>query len=464
MAETILIVDDEKSIRDSLGGSLEDNGYSVLLAEDGETALKIVSGGDPLPDVIILDIWMGNDKEAGFKVLAELGKTRPGIPVVMFTGHGDIETAVRAMKKGAFNFLEKPSNVRHILIVLKKALEWKELSRQNLLLASENKLLKSRTLLLDELYVGESGGMAELMATLEKVAPTKTPVLITGENGVGKELAAKTLHALSKQAQKRMVSINCASLPDTLIESALFGHEKGAFTGAERQKQGIFDQADNSTLFLDEIGDMSEAAQAKILRVLETQEFQRVGGEKSVSVNVRFVSASNKNLEEEMERRKFRRDLYHRLNGVTVTVPPLRERREDIPGLAEMFLEKCVQSNGLPPLTLGPRLLEDLKNRRWPGNVRELKNTVERLAILAREDVIDSDPLPGAGAENRAPENGSGFSELLDRPYKEAKAEFDAYYFNHHYRKNNQNAVKTASFTGVDRTTVHKKLKPRKPQ
>jgi two-component system nitrogen regulation response regulator NtrX len=449
MAETVLVVDDEKDIRLTLGGLLADEGFLVAQASSAQEAMDRLD--ESLPALVVLDLWMGGTEE-GFSVLEHIREERPQLPVVVISGHGNVETAVKAVKNGAFDFIEKPLSADKLLLTVQRALDFRRLSE-------ENRLLRSRGFREERLFVGASRAMRDLLKKISMVAPTAAPVLVTGENGVGKELVAQTVHSLSDRASRPMIELNCAAIPEELVESELFGHEKGAFTGADRRRQGRFDMANRSTLFLDEIGDMSLKTQAKILRILQEQKFERVGGTKTVSVDVRVIAASNKDLQTEIERGTFRKDLYYRLNVVSLVVPPLRDRREDIPGLAQIFLAACVEANCLGAKTLDPALVEELRSREWPGNIRELKNTVERLAITTPGQVIRSDPeAPGAASGGRGPAASAPQEGWLDLAYREAKAEFEKRYFQHQLDAHNGNVTRTAEAIGLDRSTVHKKL------
>ena len=446
MADTILIVDDEKDIRLTVGGLLGDEGYLVAQASSGPEALERID--ESVPEAVILDLWMQNS-EQGFDVLSRIREEYPGLPVVVISGHGNIETAVKAVKMGAFDYIEKPLSADKLLLTVERALNFRRL-------AAENQILKTRPGQ-GTTMIGRSPALANLLEKIKMVAPTQASVLITGENGVGKELAARTIHQLSLRADRPMVEVNCAAIPEELVESELFGHEKGAFTGATARKQGRFDQANNSTLFLDEIGDMSLKAQAKVLRILQEQKFERVGGTKTISVDVRIIAASNKNLEEEIERGRFRQDLYYRLNVVPLRVPPLRERPEDIPLLAREFLDSYVCNNNLGAKTFSDGFLAELARKPWPGNVRELKNTVERLAIMSAGPVIDRDPT--AGPPPAAPAEGPGTLAFMDLPYREARAEFERLYLFHQLEAHDHNITQTAETIDLDRTSLHKKLK-----
>lgn len=446
MADTILIVDDERDIRLTVGGLLGDEGYLVAQASSGPEALERID--ESVPEAVILDLWMQN-AEQGFDVLTRIREEYPSLPVVVISGHGNIETAVKAVKMGAFDYIEKPLSADKLLLTVERALNFRRL-------AAENQLLKTRPGQ-SSAMIGHSRALRELLDKIAVVAPTPASVLITGENGVGKELAARTIHQQSLRADRPMVEVNCAAIPEELVESELFGHEKGAFTGATARRQGRFDQANNSTLFLDEIGDMSLKTQAKVLRILQEQKFERVGGVKTISVDVRIIAASNKNLEAEIERGNFRPDLYYRLNVVPLRVPSLRERSEDIPLLAEEFLAGYAQSNSLGPKSFSPGLIEDLVRRPWPGNVRELKNTVERLAIMTPGSLIDCDPAAPQVVSPCPP--GSGGGDYLDLPYREARAEFERLYLSHQLEIHDHNISQTAEAIDLDRTSLHKKLK-----
>lgn len=445
MADTILIVDDERDIRLTVGGLLGDEGYLVAQASSGPEALERID--ESVPEAVILDLWMQNS-EQGFDVLARIREEYPSLPVVVISGHGNIETAVKAVKMGAFDYIEKPLSADKLLLTVERALSFRRL-------AAENQILKTRPGQ-GSAMIGHSRALRELLDKIAVVAPTPASVLITGENGVGKELAARTVHQQSQRADRPMVEVNCAAIPEELVESELFGHEKGAFTGATARRQGRFDQANNSTLFLDEIGDMSLKTQAKVLRILQEQKFERVGGTKTISVDVRIIAASNKNLEEEIERGNFRQDLYYRLNVVPLRVPVLRERPEDIPPLAEEFLATYARTNNLGSKSFSPALMEDLVRRPWPGNVRELKNTVERLAIMSPGPVIDCDPVEAPAAKPCPPAGGENY---LNLPYREARAEFERIYLAYQLETHDHNITQTAEAIDLDRTSLHKKLK-----
>ncbi|MDP1759566.1 MAG: sigma-54 dependent transcriptional regulator, partial [Thermodesulfovibrionales bacterium] len=377
----ILIVDDEEGIRESLSGILEDEGYDILTAGSGEEAVRILR--EASPDLIFLDIWLtGMD---GIKTLQEIKAMKPDVQVIMISGHGSIELAVKATQTGAYDFLEKPLSLERVLLVSKRAIEKRTLERENIAL-KENLTRKWK-------LVGESQKIRDLREQMEMAARSNSRVLIFGESGTGKEVAARLLHEKSPRAGKSFVEVNCAAIPQELIESELFGHEKGSFTGAFEKKNGKFELADGGTLFLDEIGDMSLQTQAKVLRVIETQEFQRVGGNKNINVDIRIIAATNKDLREEVKKSSFREDLFFRLNVIPLFIPPLRERKEDIPLLVEYFLDSLASEYGKPPRKILPEALKYLHSYGWPGNVRELKNVIERLVIMTPSNIIDAKNL-----------------------------------------------------------------------
>jgi two-component system nitrogen regulation response regulator NtrX len=437
----ILVIDDEKSIRDSLRGVLEDEGYEVREAESGESALELVK--KERFDVIFLDVWLpGID---GIEVLMKLKERDDSIPVIMISGHANIETAVKATKIGAYDFLEKPLSSERVLLTIKNAIRQKKLEEENVLLKEKVK----------EKYklIGESRAIKEIKKLIEDIAPTNGRVLITGENGTGKELVARLIHEKSLRRHKRFAEINCAAIPDELIESELFGYVKGAFTNALKDKKGKFLLADGGTLFLDEIGDMSLKTQAKVLRVIEEQRFEPLGSTESISIDTRIISATNKDLELEIRKGTFREDLYFRINVIPINVPPLRERKEDIPLLAKHFLEEFSEEYGRKPKEITEDALEKLMRYSWPGNVRELRNLIERLVIIVKNDKITGKDIPPLVEGRRTVES------LLDLPYAEAKEVFEKTLILKHLRDNNWNIVKTAKSLGMERTTLYKKMK-----
>ena len=376
----ILIIDDEAPIRRVLRDILENESYQVEDAATGMDALQLIK--DHEFDAVFCDIKM--PEMDGIEVLEAIRKDSD-VPVIMLSGHGTIETAVEAIKKGAFDFIPKPPDLNRLLITLRNALDKKNLT-------TENKVLKKAVKIQSQM-LGESMAMRQVKEMIEKVAPTNARVLITGENGTGKELVARQLHELSSRSHGPFIEVNCAAIPSELIESQLFGHEKGSFTSAIKQKKGDFELADGGTLFLDEIGDMSLSAQAKVLRALQENKIVRVGGEKDIPVNVRILAATNKNLKSEIEKGNFREDLYHRLSVVVINVPPLRERKDDIPLLVASFMESIAQDMGKPAPTFELEAMEMLQQYQWTGNIRELHNIVERLAIfcgniITKDDVV----------------------------------------------------------------------------
>ncbi|NNC94702.1 MAG: sigma-54-dependent Fis family transcriptional regulator, partial [Chitinophagales bacterium] len=367
----ILIIDDEKSIRKTLREILEFEKYKVDEAEDGKHGIKMIEANEY--DVILLDIKM--PKMDGMEVLEHAAEMIPDIPIIMISGHGNVETAVEAVKKGAYDYIAKPPDLNRLLITIRNALD-----RSTLI--TETKVLKRKVSKTREI-IGESSGIMKIKDTIERVAPTDARVLITGDNGTGKELVARWIHEKSARSAGPLVEVNCAAIPSELIESELFGHEKGAFTSAIKQRIGKFEQANGGTLFLDEIGDMSLSAQAKVLRALQESKITRVGGDKEISVDVRVVAATNKNLVNEIDANRFRMDLYHRLSVILIHVPSLNERKDDIPLLADKFVKEICEDYGMPKKKLTPKAVGELQNLEWTGNIRELKNLIERLVILS---------------------------------------------------------------------------------
>jgi DNA-binding NtrC family response regulator len=374
----ILVIDDERSIRSTLKEILEYEGYQMDEAPDGMTALELAA--KEKYDVVLCDIKM--PQMDGIEVLDKL-LLMNDTPVVMISGHGNIETAVDAIKRGAYDYISKPLDLNRLLITIRNAMEKSSLVK-------ETRVLKRKVSKTYEM-IGESEPMLQIRSMIEKVAPTDARVLITGNNGTGKELVARWLHELSHRAEGPFVEVNCAAIPGELIESVLFGHEKGSFTSAIKQRKGDFEQANGGTIFLDEIGDMSLAAQAKVLRALQENKIMRVGGEKDIPVDVRVIAATNKNLKEEIENKNFREDLYHRLSVILIHVPSLNERQEDIPLLANYFINDICESSGKPMMTFEEEALKALQNITWTGNIRELRNVVERLAILCDSTITAAD-------------------------------------------------------------------------
>jgi DNA-binding NtrC family response regulator len=375
----ILIIDDEKSIRNVLKDILQHEGYQVDEAPDGEQGIKQFSSKSY--DLVLCDIKM--PKVDGMDVLQQIMEMNPEVPVIMISGHGTIETAVEAVKKGAFDFISKPPDLNRLLITIRNALDKNTLVK-------ETRILKKKVSGIQEI-IGESEAIAKIKATIDKVAPTDARVLITGENGTGKELVARWLHEKSNRSQQPLIEVNCAAIPSELIESELFGHEKGSFTSAIKQRIGKFEQAHGGTLFLDEIGDMNPSAQAKVLRALQEGKISRVGGEKEIDVDVRVIAATNKKLLQEVEQKQFRLDLYHRLSVILIQVPSLQDRTSDIPLLVQHFLQEIAQSYRQPVKKIDTVALEALVKHEWTGNIRELRNVVERLVILSEKNISLSD-------------------------------------------------------------------------
>jgi two-component system nitrogen regulation response regulator NtrX len=448
MFPSLLIVDDEPSILQSLGGLLSDEGFGVATALNGYEALKIIEAESP--DLVLLDIWMpGID---GIETLKEIKKENPNIQVIIITGHGTIETAVKATKLGAYDLIEKPLSIDKIIVAINNALNFRRLEE-------ENKYLRKKTIEKNSIN-GDSPKTMELKMNIAKAAPTDTWILINGENGTGKELVARMIHHLSPRAEHPLIDVSCAAISEDLIESELFGHEKGTLPGAITRKIGKFELANQGTIFLDEIGDMSLKTQAKILRVLQEQKIQRVGGGRTISVNVRVIAASNKNLEAEIEEGRFREDLFYRLNVLPIEVPPLRQRIVDIPVLVETFLKEFAVQNRSKRKKITAEALNILVQYPWPGNVRELKNLVERLAIMVEDEAIDGKDIPDA--YNRyiglTPDySDSKFLEFGN--LKVAKLAFEKEYINRKLIQHHNNVTKTAEAIGVGRSFLHKKLK-----
>jgi len=444
-AAKILIIDDEKAIGEVLAASLKDDGFDVATAFSGREGLTKIR--EFAPEVVLLDIWMPGDMD-GLQVLEEVKKGGyPDCQFVVMSGHGTIETAVRAVKNGAWDFVEKPLSMDKINILISNILNFKrEQTEKNALL---NRLRKNIAL------VGESPVMVSLKQMIARVASSNAWILITGENGTGKELVAQNMHYLSNRAGRPLVEVNCAAIPKDLIESELFGFEKGAFTGADKAKKGKFDFANGGTLFLDEIGDMSLEAQAKILRILQERNFYRVGGDTPIEVDVRVIAATNKNLEEEIKAGRFREDLYYRLNVVPLRVAPLRQRREDIPVLAEYFGDLFLRHNSYRRKVFSEKALQVMQAYTWPGNVRELRNFVERVYILTPGDYVDLHDLKFAGLSDSADQPGmEGLATFRD-----ARAHFEKEFLIQKITENNGNISKTAEMIGLERSYLHRKIK-----
>jgi two-component system nitrogen regulation response regulator NtrX len=439
--EHILIVDDEPAIQSSLRGVLEDEGYRVTAVGSGEDALAALT--DASPDLVFLDIWMpGQD---GLATLAEMRRLRPEVTVVMISGHGTIETAVQATRLGAYDFVEKPLSLEKILVTVTRALAHGRLER-------ENATLRARLDQRSEI-IGTSAAVAELREQIAMAAPSNGRVLIQGENGSGKELVARAIHGLSARREQPFIEVNCAAIPEELIESELFGHERGAFTGALARRTGRFEQADRGTLFLDEIGDMSLKTQAKVLRALEEQAFERVGGRETLKVDVRVIAASNQDLTTLIAAGRFREDLYYRLNVIPIEVPALRQRKEDIPLLVEHFIGIFCAENGKRRKTVAPEALAYFLAYDWPGNVRELRNMVERLVIMAPRPVIAAEDLPAP----LRPKDLAG--DARERSLRDARDHFERAYILAELRANDWNMTRTADRLGIERSHLYRKIK-----
>lgn len=443
--KSVLIVDDEEGIRESLSGILEDEGYDVLTASSGEDALAIAK--EHMPDIVFLDVWL--PEIDGLETLPRLKEIDANIPVIMISGHGNIEIAVKATRLGAYDFLEKPLSLEKVIITAKRALERKILEEENRSL-KENIIKKCR-------LIGDSEKMRALRQQIEMAAQSNSRVLILGESGTGKELVARLLHEKSQRAGGPFVEVNCAAIPQELIESELFGHEKGAFTGATERKSGKFELADRGTLFLDEIGDMTLQTQAKVLRVIETQAFQKVGGSKNIKVDVRIIAATNKNLMEEVKNGNFREDLYFRLNVIPIIVPPLKERRDDIPLLIKYFIELFASENGIRQKEITPDVVKTFQDYYWPGNIRELKNAVERLMIMVPSDVITKRDVDALGLFGQ--QVLKEYDYFSHKTLKDARDAFEKDFIIRKLKENNWNVSKTAEVIDVERSNLHKKIK-----
>ncbi len=445
MRKTILIVDDEESICRSLGGILSDEGYEVLVATSGEEALKVLK--EDVSSLVLLDIWLpGID---GIEVLKLIKAEFPGLRVIMMSGHGTIETAVRATKLGAFDFIEKPLSLDKVVLIVNHVMDLVRLEEENALLRQK----------FQEEYelTGGSPPILELREMISLVAPTNAWILIRGENGTGKELIARSIHRQSRRAGKPFIEVNCAAIPEDLIESELFGHERGAFTGATEKRRGKFDLAHEGTIFLDEIADMSLRAQAKILRILQEKKFERVGGSRLIPTDVRVLAATNKDLEKEMEAGRFRQDLFFRLNVIPLLVPPLRERREDIPILAGRFIKEVALKEKEKEKTIETEALDLLCRYDWPGNVRELKNIVERIMIMTPGPKITPGDIPNLGINHQKVLKTRSWHQ--NDTFREAKMEFERQYLAGKLKEFEGNISRTAEAIGLERSNLHRKIK-----
>ncbi len=451
MASDILIVDDESDICELVAGLLQDEGYDTRTARDSDGALNEIRSRRP--NLLFLDIWLQGSRLDGLQLLDTVKEQHPEMPVVMISGHGNIETAVAAIKRGAYDFIEKPFKADRLVLVADRALETSRLKR-------EVKDLKALTPVPVSM-VGRSPSINQLRQSVEKIAPTNSRIMIIGPSGAGKELSARHLHSLSSRASGPFIIINAAAITPELMEIELFGVEQS--NGTQQRKVGALEEAHGGTLFIDEIADMPRETQNKILRVLVDQTFQRVGGSTKVAVDVRIVSSTSRNIEAEIAAGRFREDLYHRLSVVPIRVPPLAERREDIPDLVTFFMEQISQSTGLPQRKIGGDAMAVLQSHDWPGNVRQLRNNVERLMILAGGDadaVINANMLPqDVGSMVPAMPNGNGGEQLMGLPLREARELFEREYLLAQINRFGGNISRTAEFVGMERSALHRKLK-----
>ena len=437
----VLVIDDEKAIRETLSEILSDEGYAVTAVESGDEGLRRLL--DERFDLVFLDVWLRDGD--GLSVLEAADGRLSEVPVVMISGHASVETAVRAVRLGAYDFLEKPLSLERVVLTAQKAIERRDLLAE---VASFRGRRESEIAML-----GESPPMRRLKEEIARVAPTDARVLVTGENGTGKELVARQIHRLSQRAESPLVEVNCAAIPEDLIESELFGHVKGSFTGAAEDRRGKFEEADGGTLFLDEVGDMSARTQAKVLRALQEGRFTRVGGSRPIASDARVLSATNKNLSEEIGRGAFREDLYFRLAVVPLPVPALRERTDDIPLLARHFLREASLRFGRKPKTLSPAAVEALQGYRWPGNVRELKNLIERMMILSPTEEIRREDLPSEIRDR--------FDEGIapDAPLRTARDDFERRYILAALKRHRGNVSRTAEALDLERSNLYRKLR-----
>ncbi len=440
----ILIVDDERAIRRTLKEILEYEKYDIDEAEDGEIGLEKIEKNNY--DVIILDIKM--PKKDGIEVLTEMQQKGIDTPVIVLSGHGNIETAVEAVKKGAFDYIPKPPDLNRLLITVRNAMD-------KVSLVTETKILKKKIAKSKDI-VGESNPIVKIKETIAKVAPTEARVLITGDNGSGKELVARWLHEQSNRSNGPLIEVNCAAIPSELIESELFGHEKGAFTSAIKQRIGKFEQANGGTLFLDEIGDMSLSAQAKVLRALQENKITKVGGDKEEKVDVRVVAATNKDLLKEVEENRFRMDLYHRLSVILIHVPSLNQRKDDIPILTEHFLNEICGDYGIPVKKIESDALESLQARNWTGNIRELRNVVERLVIMSEKTITKQDVIDYSGPSGKAENKGIDYDKFAN--LQQLNDYVERSFIENKLDKNSWNVSKTAEDIGMSKKSLEEKL------
>ena len=440
----ILVIDDEKPIRDALHNILTAEQYQVDIVENGKKGLELLNENDY--DVVLCDIKMpGMD---GLEVMAKAAETAPEVPFILISGHGTIEIAVEAVRKGAYDFISKPPDLNRLLITIRNAVD-----KNNLVV--ETKVLRRKVSKTRDI-VGETPSIQKIKDTITKVAPTDARVLITGENGTGKELVARWIHEKSNRANMPLIEVNCAAIPSELIESELFGHEKGAFTTAIKQRIGKFEQAHGGTLFLDEIGDMSLSAQAKVLRVIQEGVLQRVGGDKAIHVDVRVLAATNKNLTEEIEKGLFRMDLYHRLSVIMIHVPTLNERVEDIPVIAEKFLKEICEDNGVKK-NFAPGALDELKQVNWTGNIRELRNVIERLVILSDAKITVEDVIAYSNPSTPVSKTQNIMIDKFEK-FQDFKDYAETIFLEAKLKKNNWNVAKTAVEIDIQRSHLYNKI------
>lgn len=442
MKFTILVIDDEENIRNGLVSNFEMEDYNVKTAKNGKEGLSLVEKGDI--DLVVTDLKM--DGISGEEVLRRVTTETPGIPVIVLTGHGSIDAAVDAMKNGAYDFLTKPLNLDQLNMIVKRALENRELSLQHTMLKKE---LSDATSF--DKMIGKSNEMRRLFELVKKAAPSRASVLITGESGVGKELVADAVHNLSPRKDKAFIKVHCAALSESLLESELFGHEKGAFTGADSMKKGRFELAHGGTIFLDEIGEINQTTQIKLLRVLQERKFERVGGEETIEVDVRVVAATNRNLEEEVKAGRFREDLYYRLNVVHLNVPPLRERKDDIPLLIDSFVKKFSAENGKQISGVENRARQALYKYDWPGNIRQLQNCIESAVVMCSGSEISLEDLPPTVSEFSGGEN-------ISVPMGISLEDAEKIIIRGNLAFNKGNKTKTAEILGIERKTLSKKI------
>jgi DNA-binding NtrC family response regulator len=443
MEFSILVVDDEKNIRLGLGQALEGEGYNTHLAENGVKALEIIA--KEKIDIVITDLRM--PEMTGEELLKRITKEYKNIPVIILTGHGTIENAVQTMRDGAYDFMTKPLNLEHLFLIVKRALKNRELLLSNKALLEEVEKIRNDKLKV----VGKSTAIKKVLDTVQQIASTRASVLITGESGVGKEVVADIIHNISDRKDKPFIKVHCAALSDSLLESELFGHEKGAFTGAVARKRGRFELAHKGTIFLDEIGEIKQSTQIKLLRVLQERTFERVGGEETVNVDVRIISATNKNLEKEVEKGNFREDLFYRLNVVKLDVPPLRDRKDDIPLLVATFLKDFSKENHKDIDGIDQKAQSALYNHNWKGNIRELRNCIESSVVMTRDTIISYDDLPqsvktDSGSDLIKIKTGSTLDEIEKIAIQSTLSSLKG------------NKSKTAEVLGIGRKTLHRKL------